>query len=259
MTGARSAVPTVVSDARGHFSRALVALSLCEDVAVAAGSSTARAYVAGAAGALRHALEALANERGTTWANEGTEAFDMLRVGSSDLIGGPDGWDTALRCRLSGGGEETVRALVPAREVDAGIWLRSDPALPGLWARGSLETTAAGLTFVDDGDREVAAIPRAARDLGRDLLALGLDDFSSTPAFAAAMEVTLVSGSWCHTSSGSRWFADEATARSIVRMMGGTAPIAPANGARLRGVVERQALIAIERAGWRHVPTPTIG
>lgn len=259
MTGARSALPTVVSDARGHFSRALVALSLCEDVAVAAGSSTARAYVAGAAGAVRHALAALATERGTRWENGGTEAFDMLRVGSSQLIGGPDGWDTASRCRLPDGGEGTVRALVPASEVEAGIWLRLDPAFPGLWARGSLEITPAGLRFVDDGDREVAAIPRIAHDLGRDLLAQGLDDLSSAPAFAAAMEVTLVSGSWCHAASGSRWFADEPTARSIVRMMGGTAPIAQAHGARLRGVIERQALIAIERAGWRHVPTPTIG
>jgi hypothetical protein len=41
-------------------------------------------------------------------------------------------------------------------------------------------------------------------------------------------------------------------------MLGGGLPSTSASFARLRGVIDRAALMEIERAGWRHVPTPSI-
>lgn len=253
-----AALPATCDGAHAFFSNALEGLSLCEDVAVAAGSSAARAYVAGAAGSLRHALEILLAERGVASHADEIVEFETHRIGTSELIGGSAGWDTALRCTLPDATEATVRALWPTLDPLSGVWLRPDATLPGLWMRGRIEVDKAALRFVDEPERDARPVPQAAQDLGRDLIALKLKTLARTPALSAALELSLISGSWCHVSTGTRWFADDATARSIVRIMGGALPIAPTAMSRLRGVVDREALLLIERAGWRHIPTPGI-
>jgi hypothetical protein len=139
-----------------------------------------------------------------------------------------------------------------------GVWLRPDPKLPGLWTRGRIELAKSGLCFVDEPNRDIRPTPSAIQDLGRDLINLKLEALSRTPALSAAIEITLVSGSWCHLSSGTRWFADGPTARAIVRMMGGAPPVPPATTSRLHGAIDREALLLIERSGWRHIPTPAL-
>lgn len=252
----RIALPVSTPDAEGIFGRALAALSLCADVAVAGGSTAARSYVSGAAGALRHALEILALEGRILECGSVDEEFETRRVGTSELVGGADGWDTTLRCGMPDGSVGTARALWPAPAPEDGIWTRPDGELPGLWTRGRLELSDIGVTFVDEPDRDRRPEPAAIHDLGGDLVRSGLTGLASRPALARALEVTLSSGSWCHAASRSRWFGDDATARAVVRMLGGTSPVEPSTRARLRGLVDREALLAIERAGWRHVPTP---
>jgi hypothetical protein len=247
-----------MADAEELFARATHALSDCEDVAVVGGSRAARAYLSGAGGAVRHAFAILVAERQAPAHRTPEAGFEIRRVGTSEVVGGRDGWDTVLRCRLPDGSHATVRALWQVGDHLDGVWMRPDGALPGLWTRGRLEEVGGGLCFRDEPERDRSPVPMRARDLGRDLVALGIRDVSSRPAFAAALEVTLASGSWCHLATGSRWFADDAAARAIVRMLGGGLPSTSASFARLRGVIDRAALMEIERAGWRHVPTPSI-
>ena len=216
----------------------------------------ARIYVAGAAGALRHALGALHAEGRVPAPLADAGDFLMRRVGRSELMGSAMGWDAVNRCVLPDGSEGAVRALRPSADPENAIWLRPDTALPNLWSRGRIVLSSTGAAFVDEPDLDSRPVPGGHPDLGRDLLRSGMSDLSRRPALAAALEVTLASGSWCHLETGARWFADPYTARSLVRALGCSSTIDVETRLRLSMVVERGALAIIEALGWRHLPTP---
>ncbi|NYD89179.1 hypothetical protein [Sphingomonas melonis] len=239
------------------FERAYEAAALCVDLAIAAGSPTARTYALGASGSLRHAAQLLANE-GRLGGEMDRSGFRTLIVGSSELIGDTSGWDTALRCRTIDGREVRATALWAVADPEDGVWMRVDAALANLWCRGRVEVGSESLVFLDEPGREATPTPRSTVDLGRDLIASCGGDLDRRPALAMALEVSLVSGSWCHLATGQRWFADPSTARAIVRLLGGHPVIDAATSVRLAGVVDREALLIIEELGWRHVPTPSI-
>lgn len=245
-------------DMHAVFRKAFEAVACCDDVTCAAGSTAARAYAMGAAGSLRHAARLLACADDPATTSVASTGFETRKVGTSELIGGPAGWDTALRCRLADGRHVRAKALWPLTDVEHGIWMRVDAELPNLWCRGRLEVADSGLVFHDDPAGDVKPTARPTADLGRDLLTSGPRDLNLRPASAAALEISLVSGSWYHLATGRRWFADAATARAIVRALGGHVPLDSAMRARLAGIVDRGALVVIERLGWRHMPTPSI-
>lgn len=257
--GAMPPLPFPPPHCAALFDDAIRALTMCADAAAAAGSVTARTYAWGAAGALRHALVALANE-GKVVPLGDPSTFDTRRVGGGELVGGAVGWDTVGGCLLPDGGSCTAHALWPATDITKGIWLRSDDTLRGLAVRGRVVEDASGsLHFEDDPTADRWPAPPAAHDLGRDLVRDGPTDINRTPALAAALELALVSGSWCHVDSGKRWFADRAGARAILRMMGSPFTLPEGAAARLNGLVDREALVLVERLGWRHLPTPRLG
>ncbi|MGP7795617.1 hypothetical protein [Sphingomonas sp. CLY1604] len=256
-SGGPPPLPSATTDGFALFSEALTALSRCGDVVNAAADTTARSYVWGAAGALRHAMAFLSREGLLTETMPGEE-FTTRRVGTSELLGGAQGWDTALRCRLPDGSEGRASALWPIEDAEKGVWLRPDAELPGLWRRGHVRLTEDCIVFDDGAQPDGGALPDGGPDLGRDLMSAGVPSLHRRPAFAVALEITLASGSWCHLDSGRRWFADPHTARSIVRILGATLTIDTATARRLAGVVDREALLLIERQGWRHVPTPSV-
>lgn len=257
-----AALPGRVPDADALFESAMLAIAQCADIATAAGSTASRTYVAGASGALRHAYAILFAE-GRVGPSEGAgrevagAGFDVARRGRSEMIGAAGGWDTILRCRLPDGSTGTVRAVAPMKVPESGVWLRPDPGMEGLWRRGIVSSETDGMLFRDDAAAELPPVPHPGPDLARDLVDRCGADLSRTPALAAALEATLVSGSWLHLGTGRRWFSDAASARTLVRMLGG--PVAPARDGigRLRGMLEREAVLMIEGLGWRHVPTPS--
>lgn len=251
-------LPLVPDDCANLFDDALRALALCSDAVLACGSVTARVYAAGAAGALRHALMALANEgRMRPWADPST--FDVSRFGEGELVGIGGRWDTLRGCAVPAGGSATVHALWPVDRVGEGVWLRTDDEMPALVVRGRVADDGRGSpVFHDEPDADRPAAPRVVHDLGRDLVCSASCEVSRTPALAVALELALACGSWLHVASGTRWFVDPAGARTIVRMLGSPVTIADEGRRRLGGFVDREALVLIERLGWRQAPTPTV-
>ena len=248
-------LPFASDDCASILDEALRTLTLCSDAALACGSVTARVYCAGAAGSLRHALAALANEGRLRSADLST--FEVSRLGGGELFGIGGRWDTLRDCVLPGGERGAVRALWPEGRVEDCIWLRGDDAFPGLAVRGRVLLNEGGEpVFKDEPQADRWAAPAVLHDLGRDLVREDLCDISRTPALGVALELALASGSWLHASSGTRWFVDRAGARAIVRMLG--SPVAASEDAarRLGGFVDREALLMIESLGWRHLPTP---
>ncbi len=251
-------LPLVPHDCAELFDDALRALALCSDAAFACGSVTARVYAAGAAGALRHALIALANE-GRLRSREDPSTFDVLRFGEGELVGVGGRWDTLRGCAIPGDGRATVHALWPMDDVGEGVWLRMDNAVPGLAVRGRVVDDGDGSpVFRDEPAADRPAAPSVVHDLGRDLMRSAFFDASRTPAFSVALELALAAGSWLHVASGTRWFVDAVGARTIVRMLGSPITIADEGRRRLGGLVDQEALLLIERLGWRQVPTPTM-
>jgi hypothetical protein len=234
------------------LARAETALSHCADLLAVAACRPARVYLDGARGAVRHALSALSHRYPYLAAGED---FETSKWGEAEVIGCAGFPDTVLDCVLPDGSRETVRALVPARHPGSAAWLRPMREAPGVWMRGRVAEQDGGPVFVDDPDLELSLAGASGPDLGRDLVWSGLD-LTSRPVLAVSLEVTLAAGSWRHLGTGRRWYADHATARAIIRALGGT----PAAGSLHAGVgfVDYGALVLIERLGWRHWPTPEV-
>lgn len=250
----RASLPCPPPDCGPIFEEALRATALCADAATACGSAGARTYAAGAAGALRNALEILGKE-GRVGACVRGDDFDVRQAGSSELVGGRLGWDTVKHCRLPDGGTGTARALWPRTDVTRATWLRSVDTR-GFAVRGRVEENGEWMEFVDHPTLDLPPAPPVRHELGRDLVRAGLGDLSRTPALASALEIALVTGSWLHLASGSRWFTDRAGARAIARMLGSPVTVDDNAHRRLAGLIDRGALLLIERLGWRHLPTP---
>jgi hypothetical protein len=239
------------------FHDALAALAACADVARGAGSSLASTYIAGAGGNLRHAMTALGGicDLATT-ADMGT--FDVVRSGKSQLIGTAGRIDTIRDCAMPDGSAGIARALLTAPDPEDGVWLRADAALPGLVVRGTVLATERGMEFSDGAPHRAATPVRPAPDLACDLVRSAGIDLVGSAADAAAWELTLASGSWVHLETGSRWFADRSTARTVVRLMGGTPALTGWPVHRSVVQVDRDVLLAVEALGWRHWPTPSL-
>lgn len=245
---------TATPDLPAAIDGALSAIARCRDVASRAGCRPARVYLDGAAGNLRQALAELVH-RDHRLAHLRPPEFDSARVGGSEVFAASGCPDTITACRLPGGGSGLVRALAGARDVADVVWVRPDPALPGLHVRGRVTVGADGCRFEDAPDREDRLAVSPMPDLGCDLMASGLD-LSGRPVLAIALEVALATGSWMHLASGRRWFADQPTARAVVRLLGGCCGADPFLIARLGVCVDREVLLLVEALGWRHWPTP---
>ncbi|MDQ2804360.1 MAG: hypothetical protein M3Y41_17390, partial [Pseudomonadota bacterium] len=209
----RAALPRVTPGLADVLDGAVAILSHCADFAAAAGCSPATVYLAGAQGNVRGALA----ELGHRWphlAAGGTDDFDVHSHGSSEVIGTGGYPDTIRRCALTQGGVADVRALVQQRRVEGCVWMCPTGELEGLHVRGLVEATAEGYRFVEHSDVERAVAARHESDLARDIIASGLD-LSNRATFAAALELTLLAGSWLHLATGSRWYSDPATARAV--------------------------------------------
>jgi hypothetical protein len=248
-------LPRVGPEVAEALTNAMSAVAHCSDLVARAGCRPAATYLDGAGGNLRHALDELVHRR--PHLAPGAEDFDLHTVGGSLVLGTAGFPDTITSCSVDGGDLVEVRALIPSRDATATVWVRPTGELPGVHVRGSVTRGEAGLVFEDEQDRDLLSRPSARPDLGRDLASAGLD-LSGRPAASAAMEVTLATGSWVHLASGARWYADHATARAIVRLLGGTPGVAPHQVTRLGICVDRACLLAIERVGWRHWPTPRV-
>ncbi|TPG40575.1 hypothetical protein EAH79_11820 [Sphingomonas koreensis] len=164
--------------------------------------------------------------------------------------------DTIRQCITSDGCQTDVRALVQERRVDRCVWMRRTGELENVQIRGRVELSPEGCRFIEEPALECTVGPFVGCDLGRDIVASGLD-LSARPTFAVALEVTLVAGSWVNLGTGRRWYADSATARAVVRLAGGSPGGDLRLIRRLGGCVDRDVLRHIETLGWRHWPTPS--
>jgi hypothetical protein len=234
--------------------KAEAALAQCADLVAVAACKPARVYLDAARGNVRHALSALVHRHPHLAMGED---FETSRWGEAEVIGCCGFPDTVLGCVLPDGSRDTVRAIIPARRAERAAWLRPMREAPGVWMRGRVAERDGRPTFVDDVDLELPLAGHAGPDLGRDLVSSGLN-LASRPVLAVSLEVTLAAGSWRHLDTGRRWYADHATARAVVRLLGG-APAAGGLHSGVGGLVDYGALVLIERLGWRHWPTPGVG
>jgi len=250
----RAALPKVSPGLGDVLRDAVAALSHCADLVGEAGCAPAMVYVSGAQGNLRRALAELVH-RNAHLAPRAGDGFDVDTSGSSTVISVAGYPDTIQGCLLDSGGCVDVHALVQERQVERGVWMRRTGELGDVHVRGRVSRTSHGYFFVDEPEFEAGTHQPARSDLGRDIVASGLD-LSRRPTFAAALEVSLATGSWVHLPTNSRWYADSATARAIVRLAAGCPGVDARLIARLGGCVDRDVLRFVETLAWRHWPTP---
>ena len=251
----RAALPRVTPGLGDVLESAIASLSHCADLVAAAGCSPAATYIAGAQGNVRRALAELANRWPHLRACDADD-FDVARYGCSEIVSMAGYPDTIRQCITGDGGRVDVRALVQERQVERGVWMQRTCELENVQIRGRVELDTEGCRFIEVPDLECTAAPVAGCDLGRDILASGLD-LSQRATFAVALEATLVAGSWVHLGTGRRWYSDCATARAVVRVAGGVPGADVRLVRRLGGCVDREVLRHIETLGWRHWPTPS--
>jgi hypothetical protein len=247
-------LPRVSPGVRDVLSEALAVIARCADVAAVAGCAPAATYIAGAGGNIRRALAELVH-RNPHLSADGADEFDVQRVGATEVVSMAGYPDTIRNCLVEGGSTD-VRALVQDRQVERCVWMRATGELENVHVRGRVTSSPGGYRFVDEPDREDGFDRCGRPDLGRDLLASGLD-LSSRPTFASALEVALTTASWVHLASRARWYADAASARAIVRLAGGTPTVDARLLSRLGVCVDRAVLREIEALGWRHWPVPS--
>lgn len=250
----RASLPRSTPGLADVLADAVASLSHCADVVATAGCAPAVTYVSGAQGAVRRALAELVN-RSPHLARD-AEEFDVTRCGASEVIGVAGYADTIRGC-LAGGLRVDVRALVQKRDVERATWMRPTGELEDVHVRGRVELTTEGYRFIEEPDLEFRGGHLPRPDLARDLIASGLD-LAGRPSFAAALEVTLATGSWVHLPTNTRWFADLATARAVVRLAGGSPGVDARLLQRLGTCVDRAVLRLIEGLGWRHWTTPSV-
>lgn len=237
------------------FEEAVAMISHCADLASIAGCAPAAAYMAGAGGNVRRALAEIVH-RNPSLSKVGDGEFDVETLGQSEVLSVAGYPDTIRNCLLSNGDQVDVRALIHERSVERSVWMRPTGELPGVQVRGRVKATSEGYLFEDDQSREEGRKGVRTADLGRDIIASGLD-LSARPTFAAALTVSLTTASWVHLATGSRWYADASSARAVVRLMGGAPCVDVRLLTRLGVCVDREALCWIESLGWRHWPAPS--
>lgn len=252
----RAALPKVSPGLGDILASAIASLSHCADVVAGAGCAPAVTYLSGAQGNIRRAWDELTH-RNPHLAVCIAEGFDVDRAGSSKVLSINGYPDTIQGCLLEAGGAVDVRALVQERQVERCVWMRLTGEIENVHVRGRVELSPEGYRFIDEPDLERTAGRRPGPDLARDLVASGLD-LSHRPNFAAALEITLAAGSWVHLPSAARWFSDPATARAVVRLVGGSPGVDVRLFSRLGTCVDRDVLRFIETLGWRHWPTPSV-
>tara|TARA_R110000868_G_scaffold411785_1_gene710577 strand:+ start:57850 stop:58629 length:780 start_codon:yes stop_codon:yes gene_type:complete len=235
------------------FEEAVAVISHCADLASAAGCAPAAAYIAGAGGNVRRALAEIVH-RNPSLNETAPGEFDVETFGQSEILSVAGYPDTIRNCHLSNGELVDVRALIHEKSVERSIWMRPTGELLGVQVRGRVKVTSEGFLFEDDQSEESMKKGVRTADLGRDIVASGLD-LSARPTFAAALAVSLTTASWVHLASGSRWYADAPTARSVVRLIGGAPCVDARLLTRLGVCVDREVLCWIESLGWRHWPT----
>lgn len=246
-------LPRVSPGACDVFEEAVAMISHCADLASIAGCAPAAAYMAGAGGNVRRALAEIIH-RNPGLSKIGDGGFDVETLGQSEVLSVAGYPDTIRNCLLSTGDYVDVRALIHERSVERSVWMRPTGELPGVQVRGRVKATSKGYLFEDDQSQEEGRKGVRTADLGRDIIAAGLD-LSARPTFAAALAVSLTTASWVHLATGSRWYADASTARSIVRLIGGAPCVDARLLTRLGVCVDREVLCWIESLGWRHWPT----
>ena len=251
----RAALPRVEPGLADVLVGAVASLSHCADLVAAAGCAPATVYLAGAQGNLRRALAELGH-RWSHLAPGGVDGFDVRRHGASEVISVGGYPDTVRRCALGDGGVADLRALVHEPQIEACVWMRPTGELGEVHVRGRVVAATDCLRFVEEPDLECTVVAPPPADLGRDIVASGLD-LSGRATFAAALEVTLVAGSWVHLATDARWYADPATARAVVRLSGGAPGVDVRLATRLGSCVDRGVLCFVETLGWRHWPTPS--
>ncbi|WP_457349262.1 hypothetical protein [Sphingomonas sp. UYP23] len=238
------------------MANAIASLSRCTDLVAEAGCAPAAAYVSGAQGNIRRAWAELTHRNPHLGAHANAD-FDVERVGSSEVISVAGYPDTIRRCGLESGGAADVRALVQELRAERCVWMRPTGELENVQVRGRVVRTAEGFVFLDEPELEAGMHQPSKADLGKDIVASGLD-LSARPTFAAALEVALTMASWVHLGSAARWYADAASARAVVRLAGGTPNVDPRLLSRLGVCVDRGVLRFVETLGWRHWPTPSV-